>query len=42
MEVLLGITDCSGQLGVPSGLTKQGRWLGEGKLTCMVQDPQSW
>lgn len=32
----LGIADCLEQLGCPRGLSKQGRWVGEGKLTCMV------
>jgi hypothetical protein len=32
-----GIAGCSGQLGMPRGLSKQGRWVGGGMLTCMVQ-----
>lgn len=29
-----------GSLGCPRGLSEQRRWMGEGKLTCMLQDLQ--
>jgi hypothetical protein len=32
------LADCSRQLGLPKGTSKQGRYVGEGKLTFMVQD----
>ena len=35
---LPGIAGYSRQLGLAHRVKEQGRWVGEGKLTCMVQE----
>lgn len=36
LELRLDLRAAQGSLACPSGLSEQGRWVGKGKLTCMV------